>query len=138
MLSKHARDNVAQEMLVQSAQIYFCRETSCFKYVWQSVFNWVLYHWTVLGLFVQCWLGSLFTNCGTIMNRGWHWLEQWDVENFWLKASEWFYYVRNIKQVALCWKYLTECIWLSVLYWLFLIEKVSDFLYDMLKVFNWR
>ena len=53
------------------------------RYVWQSVFNRVLYHRTILGLFVQCWLGSLFTNCGTIMNRGWHWNSEM------LKISDW-------------------------------------------------
>ena len=34
MLSKYVWDNTAQEMLAQSAQIYFRRETGSFKYVW--------------------------------------------------------------------------------------------------------
>ena len=78
-------------MLAQSAQIYFCRKTGCFIYVWQPVFNWVLYHWTILALFVQCWLGSSFTACGTTMNTGQLWLEQCntshqdsvEMERFW-------------------------------------------------------
>ena len=63
-------------MLAQSAQIYFRRKTGCFKYVWQAIFNRVLYHWTILALFVQCWLGSSFTACGTTMNRSRLWLDQ--------------------------------------------------------------
>ena len=36
--------NVLQIRLAKSAQIYFLRKTGCFKQVWQSVFNRVLYH----------------------------------------------------------------------------------------------
>ena len=45
-------------------------DTGCFKYVWQPIFNRVLCHLTILGLFVQCWQGSLLTTCETAMNRG--------------------------------------------------------------------
>ena len=39
-------------------------------------FNKVKHHRTILALFVQCWLGSSFTACGTTMNRDRVWLEQ--------------------------------------------------------------
>ena len=34
MLSKYVSDNIAEEMLAKSMQIYFHRKTGCFKYVW--------------------------------------------------------------------------------------------------------
>ena len=64
-------------ILAPSAQIYFLRKTSGFKYVWRPVFfNRVKYHETILALFVHCCLGSSFTACGTTMNWGRHRLEQ--------------------------------------------------------------
>ena len=55
-----------------SGQQWTWADTGCFKYVWQPVFNRVLCHLTILGLFVQCWLESLLTTCWTTMNRGRH------------------------------------------------------------------
>ena len=64
------RQYCTRKLLVQyclkSAQMYFCRKTG----------NWVLYHWTILTLFVQCWVRSSFEACGTAMNSSQLWLEE--------------------------------------------------------------
>ena len=47
-------------------------------------FNWVHYHRTIVALFIQCWFRSLFTACGTTMNRGRHWLEHNNYTKTWV------------------------------------------------------
>ena len=98
MLYRPCWDNIAQEhCLVIVAQVrlrqYYTRKllvqcwTRAYRHTFTGkpvvsnmsdslFFNQVQYHWTILALFFQCWLGSSFTACGTTMNRGRLWLEQ--------------------------------------------------------------
>ena len=80
MLSKHVWDNIAQENCMRNVGSkrtnILSQKNRLFQICLVAWFR-VLYHWTILALFVQCWLGSSFTACGTTMNRGRLWLEQY-------------------------------------------------------------
>ena len=96
MLPKYVWDNIAQENYLYNVgperTDILSQENRLFQICLVAVFDRVQHHRAILALFVQCWLGSSFTDRGTTMNRGRLWLSGELLQYLFYRLSAGFFF----------------------------------------------